>query len=228
VTIERCRVSGAAWHGIRYDHASPTISGNLIFANARSGIYASGETAAQVQGNLFWKNEMNGMSCWFENRDGITNNTFAANRREGLSVLGASNPASSGTSSGNTRRALCRVTSVTIRRRRRAAAPLRLQNNLFWANEVNIASALNIAPGDTNGPVSISIETFPGNVEADPGFRDAANGDFSLLPNGAAATLGNGAQSALQPISPWPLQPEEQAIIPEGDTRDSRQWKRTP
>ena len=118
VTIERCRVSGAAWHGIRYDHASPTITGNLIFANARSGIYASGVTAAQVQANVFWKNEMNGMSCWFENRDGITNNTFAANRREGLSVLGASSPASSETFSGNIRRAFSRATSATIRRPR--------------------------------------------------------------------------------------------------------------
>ena len=34
------------------------------------------------------------------------------------------------------------------------------------------------------------------------------------------------APIALHPDSPWPLQPEEKAIIPDGDTRDSRQWKR--
>jgi serine/threonine protein kinase len=92
VTIERCRISGAAWHGIRYDDASPIIADSLVFANARCGIYASGKSSAEVRGNVFWKNEMTGMACWFENRDWITNNTFASNLREGLSVLGASAP----------------------------------------------------------------------------------------------------------------------------------------
>jgi hypothetical protein len=171
---------------------------------------------------------MNGMSCWFENRDGITNNTFAANLREGLSVLGASSPGIERNIIWKHPQGIVQGNIGDSSPSANAAAPLRLQRNLFSANEVNLASALNLAPGDTNGPVSIPVETFPGNVEADPGFRDAAKGDFSLLPNGAAAALGNGAQSALQPISPWPLQPEEQAIIPEGETRDSRQWKRTP
>jgi parallel beta-helix repeat protein len=70
-TIERCRISGAAWHGIRYDDASPTIRGNRIFANARCGIYASGRTDATVTDNLFTHNEMDGVSCWFGNHDSI-------------------------------------------------------------------------------------------------------------------------------------------------------------
>jgi hypothetical protein len=171
---------------------------------------------------------MNGMSCWFENRDGITNNTFAANRREGLSVLGASAPGIERNVFWQNPQGIQQGNIGDNSPSAKAAAPLRLQHNLFWANEVNIASALDLPSDDTNGPAPISLAAFPGNVEANPGFRDAANGDFSLLPNGAAATLGHGAQSARQPISPWPLQPEEQAIIPEGDIRDSRQWKRTP
>ena len=82
--IERCRISGSAWHGIRYDDASPTIRGNTIFGHARFGIYASGATHAQVQGNLFWKNEMAGLSCWLQNQDKIEGNTFVGNLREGL------------------------------------------------------------------------------------------------------------------------------------------------
>src|SRR4029453_5462992 len=45
-TIDKCRIAGSAWHGIRYDNCSPTILGNQIFGNARCGIYASGTTAA--------------------------------------------------------------------------------------------------------------------------------------------------------------------------------------
>jgi parallel beta-helix repeat protein len=60
VRIQRCRISGTAWHGIRYDSASPFIEGNTIYDHARSGIYASGRTRATVRGNLFLRNEMNG------------------------------------------------------------------------------------------------------------------------------------------------------------------------
>ena len=61
--LRRNRISGSAWHGIRYDGAKPLVEGNLIYGNARSGIYASGKTAAEVRGNLFWRNEHGGMSC---------------------------------------------------------------------------------------------------------------------------------------------------------------------
>src|SRR5205823_5486936 len=90
--IERSRISGSAWHGIRYDNCSPTIRANLIFGNARSGIYASGTTTAQVTGNVFWRNEMDGMSCWFNNADHIEGNTFVGNLREGIAVLGDAKP----------------------------------------------------------------------------------------------------------------------------------------
>jgi hypothetical protein len=103
---------------------------------------------------------------------------------------------------------------------------LRLRDNLFWTNPVPVASSLGLPPGDTNAPVPVPLMTFPGNREADPGLRDAASGDFALLPDGAARNGDAGAPVTLQPTSPWPLQPEEQAIIPTGDTRDSRAWKR--
>ena len=91
-TIGRCRISGSAWHGIRYDDAGPRVTGNHIFGNAHCGIYASGQTAAVVEENLFVGNEIDGMSCWFQNADTVRRNTFAGNAREGLAVLGASAP----------------------------------------------------------------------------------------------------------------------------------------
>lgn len=91
--VERCRISGSSWHGIRYDAVGPTIRDNLIFDNARSGIYASGATSALVTGNVFYRNRFNGISCWFENADRIEGNTFLGNLRSAIEVLGASHPA---------------------------------------------------------------------------------------------------------------------------------------
>lgn len=227
VHLERCRISGAAWHGVRYDSASPTVADCLIFANARSGIYASGSSTAQVHGNVLWKNEMNGMSCWFANRDSISNNTFAANLREGLSVLGTSAPLIARNIFWQNPQGIYQGNIGSEAANAKASAPLRLQTNLFWTNTVHIASTLGATVNDASAPPSLPLEHFPGNVELDPGFRDSAVGDFSLPPQTpAAAAAGIGAPRALQPNSPFPLQPEESAIIPETDTRDSRQWKR--
>ncbi len=90
--IERNWISGSAWHGIRYDHASPRIERNVIFDNARSGIYASGTSSARVLKNLFAENEMNGISCWYNNTDTIRENIFVENTREAIGVLGDSKP----------------------------------------------------------------------------------------------------------------------------------------
>lgn len=224
--IERCRVSGAAWHGIRYDDASPAIVENLIFGNARSGIYASGRCAAEVRGNVFWRNEMNGMSCWFANRDGLTNNTFAANLREGLSVLGVAAPAVERNVFWQHPQAIYQGHIGDPSPQARASAPLQLRENLFWTNATDVVSAIGQAPGDTNPPPAIPLASFPGNLEREPGFRDAAGGDFRLLPEGGATALRAGATVALPLTSPWPLQPEEAAIVPDEATRDSRAWKR--
>ncbi|MCL4179076.1 MAG: protein kinase [Verrucomicrobia bacterium] len=226
VLLERCRISGAAWHGVRYDSASPTIAECLIFANARSGIYASGSSTAQVHGNVFWRNEMNGISCWFANRDSISNNTFAANLREGLSVLGASSPLIERNIFWQNPQGIYQGNIGGEAVNTQASSPLQLQTNLFWTNTVHIASPLGAPRTDAPTPPSLPLERFPGNVELDPLFRNPAAGDFSLSPQGRAATAGIGAPRALRPDSPFPLQPEEQAIIPESDTRDSRQWQR--
>jgi len=225
VSIQRCRISGAAWHGIRYDDASPSIADNLIFANARSGIYASGKTAAQVGRNVFWKNEMNGMSCWFENRDRIENNTFAGNVREGLSVLGASEPVIERNIFWANPQGILQGSINSKSPKAQALGKLLLRECLFWTNGVNIASSAGQPPGDTNAPAQLPLTDFAGNLEVDPGFNNAAHGDFTLLPEGAATRAGIGAPTVLQLKRPWPLQVEEKAIIPDGDTRDSRQWK---
>jgi predicted Ser/Thr protein kinase len=223
VEIRRCRVSGSAWHGIRYDNTSPLIEGSLIFANARSGIYASGRSEAQVRGNVFWKNEMNGLSAWFNNRDAIHNNTFAANLREGLAIVGASEPTLRqnifwsnpvGISIGDVNDSSASA---------RASGRLNLRDSVFWTNGVSIVFNGAAAANDPSLTNRFTLGNFAGCQEKDPEFRDPARGDFSVR-SGSAHDAGASQPLALQ--SPWPLQPEEKAIIPETDTRDSRAWRR--
>ena len=180
VTVQRCRISGAAWHGIRYDDASPTIADNLIFANARCGIYASGKTAAQVRGNVFWKNEMNGVSCWFENRDRIANNTFAANLREGLSVLGASEPVIERNIFWQNPQGILRATSGTTPRRQRLPASCNFARTCSGPTASTSRRSAGQLPGDAMAPASLSSADFPGNQEIAPGFRDSVADEIFL------------------------------------------------
>jgi parallel beta-helix repeat protein len=86
VRIANNLISGSAWHGIRYDHCSPVIEGNVIRNNARSGIYASGSGEAKIANNLFLRNEMCGISTWYRTNPLIKNNVFAKNERSGLEM----------------------------------------------------------------------------------------------------------------------------------------------
>jgi len=226
--LERCRISGAAWHGIRYDDCSPTIVGNWIFGNARSGIYASGVTAATVRQNLFYANEMGGMSCWFRNQDIIEGNTFAGNKQAGLSILGASEPVvqkniffseSNGIVCGDIGSDSAFAVSDGI---------VKLENNLFWNNEHMVARRRAKTADSESTTEDIALNKQTGNLEMDPMFADAAGKDFSLRADSPARRLGIGVAEPIGFESPWPIQPEEAAIIPDGPTRDYRKWKTPP
>ncbi len=226
VRIQACRISGSAWHGIRYDDASPIITNNLIFGNARGGIYASGATSARVEQNVFFVNEMNGMSCWFSNRDLIAGNTFADNFREGLAVLGASAPiVQNNIFSGQPIAILQNRIGGQDAAGQTLGAPVML-GNLFWSNSTNWAR-----PADLRGTNELTVESVELSAESrsvltDPEFQQPGNRDFSSRLRSLARREGIGAIQPLSYASPWSLQPEEKAIIPDGETRDSRQWKR--
>jgi hypothetical protein len=218
--VERCRISGAAWHGIRYDDASPQILSNLLFRHARFGIYASGQTAATVRNNLFYANEMTGMACWFQSKDLIEGNTFVSNKETNLAVLGAAKPeirrnifygGPVGVSLGNIGSESPFAKSEGI---------VALQDNLFWLTDHELQLRR-----DANTTEILAVGADTGTVRIDPGFTAAASKDFSLRADSPARAQGIGAGDLLPFDSPWPLQPEELAIIPKGDTRDSRQWR---
>jgi hypothetical protein len=221
-TVERCRVSGAAWHGVRYDDASPTIRNNRIVANARCGIYASGKTAATVTGNLFAANEMGGMACFFENRDTVVGNTFVRNAREGLTAVGDARPAVERNAfAGNPTAILCSKTTGNSPAATNVGEPV-LRHNLFWENPLALARY------NESKPAEMPLADETASVRADPAFADPAAGDFSLKPDSPARKQNLGAADPLPAASPWPLTAEERAIIPDGTPRDFQQGKRAP
>lgn len=214
-TVERCRISGSAWHGIRYDNCSPKILNNHIFGNARSGIYASGSTSANVAGNVFWRNEMDAMSCWFDNTDTIEQNTIIDNLREGIAVLGGSKPTVS-------RNIFIRnpiaVTCGKIASRGQpveqapSGAP-KLVANFFFENPKQVQE------GEVAKPLP------PGNQSADPKLANTGE-NFRLAADSPARLAKAGAADPISFASPFPIQPGETSIIPNRDTRDYSQWKK--
>lgn len=213
--VERCRISGSAWHGIRYDGCSPKILSNHIFANARSGIYASGRTAATVQNNVFWRNEMDAMSCWFDNADTIENNTIVGNLREGISVLGGSKPTlARNVFVGNPIAIACG--KIANGRQAAAEGPMgtpKVEGNIFFKNP----KPLQEASADKPLP--------PGNATDDPKLSTAA-ADFKLADDSPAKTANAGA-TPIAFASPFAVQQEETAMVPAADTRDYSQWKKS-
>jgi len=198
-TIERCRISGSAWHGIRYDDSAPKVLGNTIHGNARSGIYASGETHAEVRGNLFLRNGMTGMSCWYQNQDRIEGNTFVADARSGLEVLGGSRPTVTRNLFHDLKQAIALGAVSGDGPGTKSTGVLDLRENVFSRVVVRVAGLpQQEGAADPSGT--------GGNRAEDIVFL----GDGFALP--AASPLrdtGVGAAEPLALASPWPLQPEE-------------------
>lgn len=193
--IERCRIRDSRGNGIYYEEASPTITGNAVFNNARSGIHAHGKTHATVRGNLVWKNKLHGMECWFENTDTIEGNTFVENVHDALVAMGNSKPTAIHNIFADSPVAIsCGMVG------RRIGQPV-LTANLFWQT----ATVLQVMEEKKPAP--------EGSLSTDPQFRDSTKADFALAPSSPAIAANIGLPEPLAPASPWPMLPEEKAIV---------------
>ena len=214
--IERSLISGSAWHGIRYDDASPLIRQNVIFGNARCGIYESGTTAANVRRNLFMKNEMGGMWCWFANSDAIEANIFVENAREALAIVGQSTPRVENNWFQGGPLAVSYGKIKGQEDRPRSAEPI-LDGNIF----AGIDDPLKI-----DGERRVLTSSNRHVPAVDVAWDLSQFGPLDTEAGAKVYTQEDGFQSlCMKSRWPEPL-PEELAIIPEGETRDYRAWNK--
>lgn len=214
--IERCRLSGSSWHGLRYDDSAPRITGNLFFDNERTAIYASGATSATLRGNLFYGGDL---TCWFRNRDTIEGNTFVAPEEEtdgdkdewtGVSVLGASRPEIRGNIFFGLTKAIAMGNIGDDSPYAKSAGKIHPMGNIFWRNGLKVAGPS--PEPDVESAVELPLDPEAGNLEVAPGFVDPGHLDFALEEESVARKAKIGAADHLSFESPWPLQPEEGAI----------------
>ncbi|MFG0333448.1 MAG: nitrous oxide reductase family maturation protein NosD [Maioricimonas sp. JB049] len=221
IRIQRCRIHGAGWHGVRYDSSRPLIEENVFRSAAVSGIYASGKTAAVVRNNLF---HHSGISCWFQNGDTIEANTFVGDRHaevksgitQGLQVLGASHPTIRHNIFVACENGVYVGEIGGDRPHSKSSGAVDLAGNVFWNNERNLARSV----PDTGGYSDVPLPE--GNREQQPAFVDAASGNFRLQGDSPLAEAGVGAQNFAAAESAWPPQPEEARTITEIDKRFGR------
>lgn len=209
VTIERCRISGSSWHGIRYDSAAPVVRGNVIFGNLRSGIYASGSTSGRIEGNLFFRNGMSDVSCWFDAKDVIEGNSFVESQREAVAILGPSAPTIRKNVFAECKTALM-AGAVAGKGGSRSdyQGGGAIEGNVLWH-----AGTKFLKPG-ADGKSQAESPLPAGNVVADPLFTDAAHRDYSLAAASPARAAGAGVAAPLSFDSPWAPRPDEAAIAP--------------
>jgi hypothetical protein len=208
VVVERNRISGTAWYGIRYDDASPIIRHNLVYDHVRCGIYASGKTAATVRHNLFRDCEMDGLAAWFDNRDLVEFNTFVNNNREAIIIIGNARPTV--------------LRNIFYRN---------MQTITYYSKEKKEASSkgyrsLGIGPNlyYQNGEGNYDFAGAPNAVTLQPHFKNLEKLDYNLKEEFKTPSGDFGARDLPDLKSPWPLQPEEKAIGPSGHNKDEEYW----
>ncbi|MEK7953472.1 pectinesterase family protein [Luteolibacter soli] len=209
VTVAECIIESSAWHGIRYDDCSPKLTKNLIQKNARCGIYASGDTAGEITSNVIVRNEISGISCWNESTDKIERNLFMDNKRVSLSLCGKVSPQVTGNIFSTSERGIAQSLLNEDRISAKSYGSPMVQRNVFWNTRQPWREGANAVP-------------LPeGNHIEDPRLGN----DHALPVDSPLPALGIGPE-ARSPNVTFPIQPEEIAIIPDGDTRDSNAWKR--
>lgn len=221
VTVERCRVSGSAWHGIRWGGGAQTVSDSRIFRNARTGIYAD-DGKGTVSGNVFADNEGAGIT-FFSGADTVVGNTFARNGYAGVSAFGKAKPTvERNVFVGNAAAVMCGAIANVGAEPKPVGSP-DLKDNWFWRNEATVL--LSKADRDAGRQADwVKLDALKGNAERDPGF--AGPDTIGLAADSPAIKAKVGATDVLPADSPWPLQPQELAIIPDGFGRDWQAWKK--
>ncbi len=157
-TVRRTLVTGSAFHGLRCTGGTLIAEDNVIIANRNRGIYLGNRAAhGVVRNNLIFGNAT-GISVFGGSDTEIRNNvlidnTFAAIDARALCPIQVSENILQGNNQG-----------FVVWQEGGQAPTIELGDNLYWQNQSNDV---------------LRIDMPPESVLADPGFADAANGDFT-------------------------------------------------
>jgi Right handed beta helix region len=232
-TIEDCRISGAASHGIRAEHGGLAIRRCAIFENAGMGIYA--DLIGEITQNLIYRNGSCGVACLWAGQYQVEGNLLLDNAREAIAISGASEPVICrnvviGSPLGVTYGSIGRTEHLSDWRKSHASPTGKYDvlKNLFWKVDHSVVRRF---PTDQFGqwrdePVALPPDA--GNRVDDPLVSLNDEGQIMLAADSPARELDLADMMSVTLKSRWPITPEEQSMIPDDGTRDSRKWKTRP
>lgn len=225
--IEGCRLYGSAFFGLRPGGSRTLIAGNVIFDNARTAFYSLG-TSLVISNNLLLNNSFGGIVAWDGNRDLVVNNTFVNTNSYGISTIGTAKPRVRNNIFTGHRHALQSSFSAALPRDKALSGDMDLGRNLFWRNETNWVHAIPDPENPKRGRLAVEEIGKAKLIGLAPGFVDVARRDYRLRADSLARREGVGAVSFPALNSPFPIQPEELAIIPEPGSWSFSEWKKPP
>ena len=225
-TVSGCRLYGTAFFGIRPYSTNLTITGNAIFDGARSAFYSVGSDVL-ITNNLLLNNAFGGGSSWQGNRSRFFNKTFANNGSCGIISISSGRPIIKRNIFYGHDNALQSSFSSGMDPKTAKSGDFEVAGkNLYYQNGTNWAY-FSANPEDPKIG-RVKILTPKPVVSYDPGFVNPNGDDFRLRQDSRARREGFGAVGFTSLASPFPLQPEEKAIIPNGDSWDFSKWKKPP
>lgn len=218
VRIDACFLHGTAFFGVRANATNAAIVNNHFRAIPRTALYCSSPASLLVSNNLFVTR--GAASFWHPGGDRFLNNTVVVTDGTGLFAINDANPRVV----GNVFHGCATALQGSFSSAAKAGAPtgrFDLGGNWFSVNRTNYVRYA------ANG--GLELPALAASVRhGDPGFIDAARGDYRLRSDGPARMAGMGATLNAAPRSRFPLQPEEQVVIPENGLWDFNHWRLPP
>ncbi len=217
VTVSRCRISKVDFHGIRYDNASPKITGNVFTDINRAGIYIDGKTQGKISENLFFDCGVAGGT-----EDEIFNNTFIRKNGPSAAWHDFSAMGNSVTSKGSLHHNIISGYNHALILFSTGQKPLKFENLKFESNFCHTAKSAIIhshraeqnkskTPGST--PETVDVPLPKGNWQLQVQFTDPEHGNYSLSPQIEWLDRNCGATKHASLKSPWPEQDAERAML---------------
>jgi hypothetical protein len=220
--IEDCRISGTAWSGISCSGKEVRVERNALSHSSRA-IYSVGQHGV-VRNNLIYRNEA-GASCWYEDNPIFEGNIFLENKMGGIYVAGPAEPFISKNLFVASPVGINYRPIDTVQRKYPYAKEYRVEGNGFW----KIDSPLSVTRSVADDALPEKIELPVGNRIVDPQIEILGSDETLKIGNAELAQqLGIESMNGMNLQSRWPITPEEEAMIPENGSLDSKDWKMRP